>query len=394
MKINIRYFTQLFLSYIVLLMVAILGLSFLTVSVFKSYIEEQTIHSLQRQLVYIDHVLSISNTPNDLDARLNNNQSFQGYDLRLTLVKPNGSVFFDSFHDHQLLDNHYNRPEIKLARETGIGSVIRHSTTLNKPLVYVAKQSSSGNIYRLALPIHYLQDKWVKISQKIVIYTISIFGFCLFLTFVMSRWISSPLNWAIQALHQIKNQTFKPLTPKASFVKEINNVNRSLIEVSDDISKFIAKLSREKEKKDMILNKMINGLMVIDDVLTIRLMNKSAFELFFDDSETNQKMNLKNYPGLFAYAKELMAGNDNDPMEIEHKNGRTILISGSIYTEGKAPRGDHDCARYYQIKGLESTRQKFVANVSHELKTQLLLFDQCLKPLLPPRIKILIYLPS
>ena len=48
---------------------------------------------------------------------------------------------------------------------------------------------------------------------------------------------------------------------------------------------------------------------------------------------------------------------------------KTILITGSIYSEGKEPRGILTAQDITQLKRLESTRQKFVANVSHELKT-------------------------
>ena len=135
LKINIRYFTQLFLSYIVLLMVAIVGLSFLTVSFVKQYVENQAIQNLTNQLTYIDHIVTYSKEPHALNDVLKDIYTFQGYDFRLTMIAVNGAVYFDSGHDIRALDNHSDRPEVKLANKQGIGSAIRYSKTIGKTLV-------------------------------------------------------------------------------------------------------------------------------------------------------------------------------------------------------------------------------------------------------------------
>jgi two-component system phosphate regulon sensor histidine kinase PhoR len=369
LKIKLRYVTQLFLSYILLLLVSIGGLSFLTVSFVKHYVENQTIHHLKRQIIYMDHIMQLSDSPSVLFPILAQIKAQDGYDLRLTLISDNGNVQFDSDRAIELLDNHANRPEVKMAMSKGVGSSIRFSQSIEKKLVYVAKKTNDGIIYRLALPMHYLKNEWGRIRQKVIVYTVSIFGFCLLLTFLMSHWISSPLNWAIKTLHRIKHRKFEKIKPQPSFVKEINDVNWSLVEVSNNISQFIAKISREKEKKDIILNNMINGLIVIDLHLDIRVMNQASFKLFFNLNPSSQSVQLSDYPTIFSFASKLMTGEDVDPIEVDHGNGKTILISGSIYSEGKEPRGILTAQDITQLKRLESTRQKFVANVSHELKT-------------------------
>jgi two-component system phosphate regulon sensor histidine kinase PhoR len=366
---KIRYFTQLFVSYIVLLIAAILGLSVLLVSFFKTYIETQTIQNLSQQLGYIEQLMAHAGPTNDIDSILNLNDGFEGYNFRLTLISNDGHVYFDSFRDVNLLDNHYLRPEVQLAREQGFGSVIRFSESLNRKLVYVAKKSASGAIYRLALPIHYVQNEWAKIIQKVVGYTVFIFLLCLGLTFIMSHWISSPLKWSLNTLQKIKDRTFTPIVPQQSFIKEISNVNRLLLDVSEDIGQYINKISYEKEKKDMILNKMINGLMVVDSSFNIRLMNRAAYGLFFNLEPSDNRMKLVEYGDLMAFSVQIMSGKKTPPIEIEHDNGLVVLISGSMYTEGKAPRGILIAQDITLLKGLESVRQQFVANVSHELKT-------------------------
>ena len=170
-------------------------------------------------------------------------------------------------------------------------------------------------------------------------------------------------------------------------MKEINNLNLSLVKVSDNISQFIGKISREKEKKDIILNNMINGLIVIDQHLDIRLLNKAAFQLFFDLSETNQTLHLSDFPIIFTFANEIMKNADVDPIEIEHNNGKTILISGYIYSDAEEPRGILIAQDITKLKRLESTRQKFVANVSHELKTPITIIRSMFETILASKEK-------
>jgi two-component system phosphate regulon sensor histidine kinase PhoR len=58
-----------------------------------------------------------------------------------------------------------------------------------------------------------------------------------------------------------------------------------------------------------------------------------------------------------------------EPVEVKHSNGKVVLITGSVYLEGKRPQGILIAQDITKLKQLETTRQQFVANVSHELKT-------------------------
>ena len=78
----------------VILVVAIFGLSLLIGSFFKQYIEDKTIQSLSRQLTYIE-TISNQNMSN-MNSVLANIRELNGYNLRLTMIHSNGRVFFDS----------------------------------------------------------------------------------------------------------------------------------------------------------------------------------------------------------------------------------------------------------------------------------------------------------
>ena len=271
LTLNIRYFTQLFLSTIIILAVAIGSILMLTSHHLKEYVVDKTIQQLTRQLHYIERQMA---TPNhSLSTMMAGIHQLNDDELRLTIISPTGAVVYDSASQGAPMDNHSNRPEVQQAKANGIGSAIRFSATLDKSLVYVAKQTPT-NILRLAVPIRTIEADLGNITQALALYTGLIFLLCLLVTYFMSRWISAPLKWTAKTIRRINERKFEKVNPKPSFIREINHLNIRLVEMADNISTFIQKISKEKEKKDIILNNMINGLVVVDDALTVLLVKK------------------------------------------------------------------------------------------------------------------------
>ena len=66
--------------------------------------------------------------------------------VRVTLIRPDGSVLADSVVDSNSLGNHKNRPEVQQAMSSGTGEAVRTSTTLAKSSFYYALKMKSGNI--------------------------------------------------------------------------------------------------------------------------------------------------------------------------------------------------------------------------------------------------------
>ena len=89
--------------------------------------------------------------------------------------------------------------------------------------------------------------------------------------------------------------------------------------------------------------------------------------------EDDTHIDLADHPTIKTYLRQLMDQQDVDPIEIEHPNGKLVLLIGAIYEESQEPRGILIAQDITRLKRLESTRQKFVANVSHELKTPITL---------------------
>lgn len=70
--------------------------------------------------------------------------------LRVTVIAEDGSVEYDSNANASDMDNHEKRPEIEAAIESGEGSTIRRSSTLERSMFYYAVRLDNGNVLRVA----------------------------------------------------------------------------------------------------------------------------------------------------------------------------------------------------------------------------------------------------
>ena len=71
-------------------------------------------------------------------------------DLRITLIKQDGTVIFDNMADVSSMENHLERPEVISALSNGTGESKRHSETAGVEVYYYAIHLDNGNILRVA----------------------------------------------------------------------------------------------------------------------------------------------------------------------------------------------------------------------------------------------------
>ena len=91
---------------------------------------------------------------------------------RITFIAPDGRVVGDSevpFDGLPAVENHHDRPEVRQARERGLGVARRYSSTVGTEMLYVAvpvenAPASALAQVRLALPLTEIQDElaWVR----------------------------------------------------------------------------------------------------------------------------------------------------------------------------------------------------------------------------------------
>ena len=95
--------------------------------------------------------------------------------LRITVIRIDGSVICDSHARPQEMNNHLAREEIAKALEIGKASATRFSATLGKDLIYAAIRLNETHLLRLATPMENLNTAMSDVTFSIFIFLIPLF---------------------------------------------------------------------------------------------------------------------------------------------------------------------------------------------------------------------------
>lgn len=283
-------------------------------------------------------------------------------DIRITLIKANGDVIFDSSQNPKFLPTHADRPEVIKAKETGFAQVVRYSTTVSKDLYYVSRTIDNGNVIRIAREMDNLVGAFIKVLPIDLVFSLLIFLVGSIVSQKLTKKTFDPLNNLGEDLSNIDVEKFPELSP---FITKINKQNNM-------ITDNLRELKREKDTIQTILRNMKEALIIIDENKNLLSVNNSAENLF------NAKRNLIGESVLTLIR-------DSDLIK---------LIENALYGESTETISDIEDRKFKtyinpvfedrRVKGvvllfIDETeeiralklREEFSSNVSHELKTPL-----------------------
>ncbi len=196
---------------------------------------------------------------------------------------------------------------------------------------------------------------------------------------LISRGITRPINQLTRRAEAMAKGDFsRPVNVRSG--DEIGRLGRTFNKMAEQLDKNMSDISDEKNKLEIVLKTMADGLIATDDAGNIVHINPAALEMF---NITEEYARGKSYDGLmreFCPAlmlekiKEKMA--TLDEMEFEENfeyNGniyyaRYEVIDRSINSTVNLVVIFQDIT---ERQKLESMQKDFVANVSHELNTPL-----------------------
>lgn len=133
-------------------------------------------------------------------------------DYRITWIKGDGSVLYDSSSDAEGMENHLERKEVREAFDKGYGTAARSSSTLTERYLYSAKKLSDGTILRLSVVQDSLLALFLGMLQPLcVIFAVAV---CLsaLLASRLSRKIVKPLN-ELDLDEPLKSGAYEELSP-------------------------------------------------------------------------------------------------------------------------------------------------------------------------------------
>ncbi len=164
-------------------------------------------------------------------------------DLRITMIKKDGKVFYDSFADVKKMENHANRQEVRQALKHGNGKAIRTSDTMDKSTFYYAVRLDDGNILRVAKESRSIWSVFIKVTPAILILIFVIFAISKMLSDVLTKSLLLPIEEMSENLDHLDDiTTYKELMP---FINTIQEQHKNILMNAKMRQEFTANVSHE-----------------------------------------------------------------------------------------------------------------------------------------------------
>lgn len=283
-------------------------------------------------------------------------------DFRITLIKDDGDVLYDSAENANFLPSHKDRPEVIKAQKKGFAEVERFSNTLSKDLYYVSLRLDDGSILRVSREMDNLIGAFRKVFPIDILMSILIFIIAAAVSRRLTKKTFEPLNNLNEDLLTIDTEMFPEISP---FINKINKQNKT-------IKDNYREISRERDTIETILKNMKESLIIIDENKNLLSVNNSAKELFNSKRKLigENILNLIRDDDLLKLIDDALMGSSVE--SITNIGDREFKFYVNPVFEDKKVRGvvilfiDET----EEIRALR-LREEFSSNVSHELKTPL-----------------------
>ncbi len=300
-------------------------------------------------------------------------------DKRLTIIAADGVVLADT-QASGALENHSTRPEVASALASGWGEDVRSSDTMGEPMLYVAKRLTDGSVGRASMPLSSIDTLvWNSFSGFLVASAVALL-LALALSRYMARRTLAPLTAVSDALSQVLSNQAPASLDQYRSNDELRPLLRYIDKLMERLGDSLRSLKDERNKVNLILDCMDEGLLLLDGQDGLLACNRAARELFGVPEGSGD------LAGLLIHTRSLRlrealerCHTQKTPVFLDVEDlpepGRILRfflspVTGRQY-EGQQVGTSILISDVTELKQAERVRTEFTANVSHELKTPL-----------------------
>lgn len=373
---------KLFFTYIIIIIIFAISIELLATFHLRNYYIDYLASDLESTAHLIKDFLYKDFSENNLLQIKSKTETLsKEIKTRITIVDIKGKVLSDSEENPTLMDNHANRPEIKEAMLGKTGKSIRYSFTLEIDMLYIAIPIVNDNhqilgAIRLALPLIEV-NKNIGYLRRIVLST-TIIGLLIatLISIIISLNITKPIKEMTEISKKISKGDFSKKL-KIHSQDEIGQLSLALNQMSEDLESKIKIISEDRNKIEVVLSSVIEGIAAIDKKGKLIICN-NAFEKIIHCSQNK---------ALGRFHWEIIRNNQlNEILKETIQKGQTstqeitvLFPQEKIFYASATPLGEKEniwgavvvLNDITQIKKLEKMREEFIANISHELRTPL-----------------------
>ncbi len=186
--------------------------------------------------------------------------------IRITIIDKKGKVLYDSFvDDYNLMENHFERPEIQKALYSKTGSNIRKSATTNQMFYYYAR-NFDGYFIRAAILYDINVKNFLKGERFFIFFIAAVFLFI----WLIVDYITKRLSISITKL--------KDFAIRAGRNESIENENEfpgnELGEIGTQIIKIYNKLTKAKDDAALEKDRLFNHMNILNEGIAFFKPNK------------------------------------------------------------------------------------------------------------------------
>ncbi len=378
MRRSIRW--RIALPYVLLILLVLGGLSvYLSNSFRQIYLENLESEMAAQARLVADAAAPLMAQPGDssaLNALARRDAGLAS--ARITLVRADGVVLGNSDADPAAMENHLSRPEVQKALAGQTAADIRHSSTLQTDLLYVAVPITSGGqalgVARVAISLAQVQAQQNNILETALLAAAAALVVAVALAVPIAGFTVRPLGQLTQAARQLAageaSATSLPFSRD-----EIGELAQAFKDMATQLRSQIGALQAEQGKLAAVLAGMTDGVAIVDADGKIQLINPAAKRMFqVSESEAlgHSVVEVLRHHQLVELWQRCSETSEQQSttleLSVEHLFLQSIALPLGEAMQGSILLLFQDLT---QIRRLETIRRDFVSNVSHELRTPL-----------------------
>lgn len=352
---------RIYWGFVLLAVLVLLLSSFLILGVSYDFYHDQVQASLKNEAHLLGRALD--DAPEKQTAE-ELNRLARMTKLRITLIRDDGMVYYDSLADVTTMDNHQDRQEIRDSLENQTGQAIRQSQTLGEDTYYFALRLANGHVLRLARNTQSVAGVFFNMLPFVGLLFILLLIACIFIASYLTKKILQPLDRLSANVDQVNQiDHYEELGPFFRKIRAQNEIIQSQIEG----------LKRERDAIASISENMREGLILLDLNKNVLSINKSAIALLGAremDYAGRHFLSICREKGFTQLVYQAFEGESQDII-LQNELGCQNVFASPVLNQGEISGVIILILDITEKHRAEMLRRNFSSNVSHEIKTPL-----------------------